>query len=399
MSLWDGPRRARPEEFAEAMRFTDRVFRPGQSGRRIVQSQYPHVYRDEAAYARRLLLLRHEGELVGCVAIHPMTLRLGAARLQVGGIGIVGTHPERRGEGIMTTLLQDAIERMRHAGCAVSVLGGDRQRYARFGWEHAGVRIVHQLTERSLGPPSAADRKQPMQRLQAGDRGLLARIRRLSDTRAFGVARAAGDMAPLLCRKSKQTWTCTAGRRFAYVVVGGANRRARPYAAIDEFGGDPELTLVLFRRLLARAPDRRLSVISGPNGDEQALLVPVSASWSRLSDGMAQILDTGRVIEQLQPELRRRAAELGLSGTFSLYTTDQALPPADLLLPRAKGSSHDGVRRQHLRLNRLELVELLLGSVPLQERFAGHDGISARALSTLAPLLPLPLHIPSLNHI
>jgi len=69
MNAWDGPRRARPDEFGEAMRFTDLVFRPGQTGRRILQRQYPHAYREGAAFSRRLLILRHGGDLVGCVGL------------------------------------------------------------------------------------------------------------------------------------------------------------------------------------------------------------------------------------------------------------------------------------------------------------------------------------------
>ena len=58
------------------MRFTDMVFRPGQTGRLILQRQYPHAYRDTPEYERRLLLVRDEGQVVGCLAIHPMTIRV-----------------------------------------------------------------------------------------------------------------------------------------------------------------------------------------------------------------------------------------------------------------------------------------------------------------------------------
>ena len=73
MNAWDGPRRARPDEFGEAMRFTDLVFRPGQTGRRIVQRQYPHAYREGAAFSR-----------------HPRQV----SRADAGGI-----HPGRRIQG------------------------------------------------------------------------------------------------------------------------------------------------------------------------------------------------------------------------------------------------------------------------------------------------------------
>ncbi|MEC8929817.1 MAG: GNAT family N-acetyltransferase, partial [Candidatus Latescibacterota bacterium] len=131
MAQFTTPRPARLNEYAEAMAFTDRVFRPGQKGRRIVESQYPHAYRETASYARRLLLMRDAAEgdrLVGCLGVHPMRLRLGAATITAGGIGVVGADPARRGEGIMTRLLKEALPRMREAGHAISILGGDRQR-------------------------------------------------------------------------------------------------------------------------------------------------------------------------------------------------------------------------------------------------------------------------------
>ena len=396
MSEWEGPRRARPEEFSEAMRFTDMVFRPGQKGRRIVQRQYPHAYREEAGFVRRLLLLRHNGELVGCIGVHPMMLRLGAARLSAGGIGIVGAHPERRGEGIMTRLLDEAIRQMRSAGHAVSVLGGDRQRYARFGWENAGVRNVYELTARSLGKATGADR---VLRLQDPDAAMCRRIRRLSGGSAYGVERKLGDIRPLLVRNGKEAWICQEGRRFAYAVAGGAGRTNRPYTAIHEFGGDAELILALFRRLMQRSARGVLSVVAGPNPEEQALLVPVSAGWSREIDGMTQILDVTRVVEQLRPELVRRATATRVSGSFELHVncTGGTWQQATLDLGGSRGRAK--VRPYHLRLDQLELVELLFGSIPIEERFGHHRGIPAGALHRLAAILPLPLHIPSLNHI
>ena len=395
MDEWDGPRRARPDEFGEAMRFTDLVFRPGQKGHRILQRQYPHAYRDDAPHTRRLLILRHDGDLVGCVAVHPMTLRLGVARVSAGGIGIVGTHPERRGEGIMTRLLHEAIQRMRSAGHAVSVLGGDRQRYGRFGWENAGVRIVYHITARSLGKPTAAERALRLQRVHKNpDMSFCRRIQRLSRERCFGVVRPLGDVPHLLVRNGKEAWFCQVGGRFAYAVVGGTERQNRPYASIHEFGGDPELTLALFRRLLPRSESGVLSVVAGPNADEQALLGPVSTGWFRMADGMTQILDVARVVQQVLPELRRRASAHRVGGRFDLQVAGvDGTPQRGTLDLGGHGRAH------RLRLDQRELVELLFGCLPVDERFGAHAGISDSARRILAVILPLPLHIPSLNHI
>jgi predicted N-acetyltransferase YhbS len=394
MSDWEGPRPSRLDEFGEAMRFTDLVFRPGQKGRRIVQRQYPHAYREEAGFARRLLILRHRGDIVGCVAIHPMVLRIGVARIRAGGIGIVGTHPERRGEGIMSRLLTACIQRMRSSGNAISVLGGDRQRYGRFGWENAGVRTLYELTTRSLGPPSAAARGLHIQRLpREPDVAVCRRIQRLCEARPVGVQRSLADIAPLLVRGGKETWFCEARGRFAYAVAGGENRRNRPYTSIFEFGGDAVLSLALLRRLLQKSDRGQLSVVAGPNGDEHALLSPVSVSWSRMADGMTMVLDVERLVQQVQPELRRRAGRFGVGGLFKLQVAcvDDTIQYVTIDLGR--GRSH------RLRLDQRQLVELLFGCLPLEERFASHEGLSAGARRMLSTILPLPLYIPPLNHI
>lgn len=393
MSQWQGPRWARPNEFSEAMRFTDTVFRPGQSGRRIVQRQYPHAYRDQPSFARRLLLLRDQGELVGCLAVHPIVLRLGSARVTAGGIGVVGTHPERRGEGIMSCLLNDAIQRMRLAGHAVSVLGGDRQRYGRFGWENAGVRMVYHVTARSL----AAAGEIPRVRVRRWPRGpsaaLLRRIREISAARPFGVERRTADFVPLIERVGKTGWYCEAEGAFAYAVSGGPSRAARPITAVHEMGGDPQLCRVLLHWLVQRTESGVLSVIAGPNPDEEQLLTPNSATWIRLADGMVSMLNLPRLIAQLTPELRRRARQQGTSGRFELSIT------------RVDGSSATatldlgGRGRHRIRLGQRELIELLFGTQPADERFASHCGLSASGLGSLEAILPLPLHIPSLNHI
>lgn len=385
------PRQAQLAQFAEAMAFTDLVFRPGQKGRRIVQRQYPHVYRDEAAYARRLLIVRDAGAIVGCMAVHPLTVRLGAARVRAAGVGIVGTHPDRRGEGIMTRMLEAAIARMDRAGCALSVLGGDRQRYGHFGWENGGVRTVFHVTARSLGVPSPAERRLRLERIpQTADVALCRRIHRLAAARPYAVDRGLGDIHPLLVRDGKEAWTCRDGRRFAYVVAGGPQRRPRPYESVHEFGGDADLALAMIRRLLPRAERAQLSVIAGP--DQVGLLQGVSATWYSMCDGMVNILSLPRLLLQLRPELARRAAARGLAASYR-FELDGGAAAGDLDLG-------GGGSRHRVRLDRHELVSLFFGCLSLDEAFAGQvgDGLSSAALAGLARILPLPLHIPSLDH-
>ena len=398
----DNPRLARPGEFAEAMRFTDMVFRPGQKGRLILQRQYPHAYRDTPEYARRLLLVRDEGEIVGSLAIHPLTIRVEGARLVTGGIGIVGTHPRRRGEGIMSAMLEDAVRRMERSGYALSVLGGDRQRYGWFGWEDGGTRNTFELTTRLLGVPSPAEATLRLQRFDPTSEALCRRLRRLASSRPYWVERPLKEMAPLFSRRDRETWVCQVGRRIAYVACGGPNRRPRPCQRIDEIGGDGELALGMVRILMRRHRVDRLAVTTGPNPDEVSLVQPFSSSWQRTCDGMIKIVDLPVLVRQLRPLLLRRARRAGVGGSVRLEMTDSKQVA---LLELGKGTQH------RLAMRDRSFVHLFFGMLPLAESLGAGGAQPAAAASCppavggqaalrkLAVILPLPLYIPPLNHI
>ncbi|MEC7843612.1 MAG: GNAT family N-acetyltransferase [Candidatus Latescibacterota bacterium] len=400
----DRPRLARPGEFAEAMRFTDMVFRPGQNGRLIVQRQYPHAYRDTPEYERRLLLVRDEGQVVGCLAIHPMTIRVEEARLTTGGIGIVGTHPRRRGEGIMSAMLDDAIRRMERSGFALSVLGGDRQRYGWFGWEDGGAKNTFELTTRLLGAPSPTEAALQLQRFSPSttSAALCRRLRRLTSSRPYWVERPLVDVAPLFDRRDRETWVCEAGGRLAYVTCGGPDRQPRPYQRIDEIGGDGELALGMVRNLMRRYRLDRLTATTGPNPDEVSLVQPFSSNWRRTCDCMIKIIDLATLVEQLRALLLKRARRARVGGTFQLEMTDSKQLA---LLKLGRGPQH------RLAMPDRSFVHLFFGMLPLAESLAATASPSSAAASCrpavggrvalrkLADILPLPFYIPPLNHI
>ena len=386
----EAPRIARLEDYSEAMAFTDMVFRPGQKGRLILQQQYPHAYRRTAQHVKRLLTVRHEGAITGCLATHPMVIRVGSARLRTGGIGIVGTHPQHRGQGIMTAMLRDAIRRMEHRRYALSILGGDRQRYGWFGWENGGTRNTFEVSTRIAGKPNAADRSLKLRRFQPTDR-LCRRLRRLGARRHCWVERPLDDMARLFRRNGRETWVCERGRQLAYVVLGGAQRRSRPYERIDEAGGEASLVRAMVRVLMNRFGLDELTATAGPNADETAFYLPLSQSWQRSCDCMIKIVDLSELVAQLRPLLVGRARAAGVGGCFRLTMTDSG--------QEAEMNLGKGPRRK-LTLPDRSFVHLFFGIQPLTEIVAGSSAdTSSKALAALDALLPLPLYIPPVNHI
>ena len=380
----DAPRPARADEFAEVMDFIDLNFRSGWQGRFILQGHYPHLYQNKPEFMRRVILVRDQGSLVGSLAIHPLMLRLDGCYLKTGGIGAVGTHPERRGEGIMSLLLRDAIERMHRDGCALSVLGGDRQRYGWFGWENGGVRNLFTLTLRHLGKPTPAERRLPLQRMEFTG-AVCRKLREISRGRPYWVERSPRDIQPLFERHSREVWTCRQGRHFAYLALGGAGLRPRPYERIDEAGGDPELVAAMARVLMVRYRRDRLTAITGPNPEEIELFRPYSSTWTRTTDCMIRIVNLPLLLDGLKKLLQRRARAAGVRGTFC-FTMEDAGQTGTLKL--GQGPVHQ------VRLSSRDMVTLFFGVLPVGEVFGPQI-----AFAKLDRLLPLPLYIPPLNHV
>ncbi|MEE2657399.1 MAG: GNAT family N-acetyltransferase [Candidatus Latescibacterota bacterium] len=382
-------------DYDEAMRFTDLVFRPGQRGRRIVESQYPHLYRQEPGHARRLMILRDGegglGPIIGCIGVHPISLRSDEARISVGGIGIVGAHPERRGEGIMTRLLHAAITRMQRQRKAVSVLTGDRLRYGRFGWENGGCSNLFSLTPRSTGEVNA-NRSLRLLRLSNGARrSVWKRIADIADRQPYGVVRNRMEQHAVMLRKGKEGWYCHSGERFAYAVLSGPNRKSRPYVRVDEVGGESQLVQQILCQLMQRFHLSRLDGLSGPNPEEVEHFQSISESWSRITDGMVRVNDISLLCQQLEPLLRRRARNLALRGVVR-FINPEGGDPGILRLGR-------GGRSYRIELDRQQLTRLLFGLVPVSEQASDTAGLSCACRSLLNPLLPIPLYLPLLNRV
>ena len=79
------------------------------------------------------------------------------------GIGTVSVHHRARSKGYMRLLMHQAIADMYDAGAAYSFLGGQRQRYRYYGYEHAGTKLNASMSLRNITMtwPSLRDQETP----------------------------------------------------------------------------------------------------------------------------------------------------------------------------------------------------------------------------------------------
>ena len=121
-------------------------------------SLLPKLYGQEACAQPVHTLLLENGTPAGLFALQVSEFQIAGMPLRVGWIGTVCVLPEFRGRGHLAHLMEEADRQLRVQGCALAVLGGQRQRYRRFGYELGGTQWQFTVTARNLrGLPEPGD--------------------------------------------------------------------------------------------------------------------------------------------------------------------------------------------------------------------------------------------------
>ncbi len=89
---------------------------------------YPGFHREHTRVAYK------QGQLAGALRITTDTIRIGEARLKMGGLGWISVDDQFRGQGVARSLLLDALAYMRAQNYHVSMLFGVVDFYHRYGF-------------------------------------------------------------------------------------------------------------------------------------------------------------------------------------------------------------------------------------------------------------------------
>lgn len=108
------------------------------------------AYGDNVDSRRDHILVTHNKKPIGLVLTYPRHYQMGNESVLSIGIGTVSAHPDYRGQGIMQTMMNTALERCKVEGAAFMSLGGQRQRYATFGFENVSAHPVYSFNTRNF---------------------------------------------------------------------------------------------------------------------------------------------------------------------------------------------------------------------------------------------------------
>ena len=111
----------------------------------------PKAYADNAPdFSDWHFLAKQENRIRAMVACRPLEMNMLDKKLSCGFIGTVSVHPYSRGEGHMKYLMKMAMDNAKERGHDLMILGGQRQRYNYFGFEHMGVSMHYSVNTTNL---------------------------------------------------------------------------------------------------------------------------------------------------------------------------------------------------------------------------------------------------------
>src|SRR5215208_6694666 len=338
----------------------ERVFADGS---RIVIVNHPSGTSD--------IVLQLHGRQISRVVIVPMVMRIGAAVVRMDGIGGVSTEEEFRNRGYSRRVMETAVQQMRQGDAALSTLFGIEDFYQKFGYETTGPEYTVVVPLADAGAPTRSlPRGWRFRPLTVDDMPAVMRLYHANTRRATGalVRLDAGDdpsetkrlagVNPDARKIGLRAWNrlqgiavepgedaCRvlvdqSGRIGAYAWFGanwwmGVRRRDLPGAfhIAEGMARDAEVadTLLVACRTWAEE--------AGSDGDGIALAISAEGpvAWAAAYEGgqmlgvytrggnfMGRVLDLGRLLRLLQPELaaRVRSARLPFQGRLTFRTDE-----------------------------------------------------------------------------
>ncbi len=347
------------------------------------------------------LIAKDGSRIISNVDVLELAFIYGSASVRCGGIANVATHPDYRGRGAASTLLNEAHNIMRRRGMALSLLSTEIPKfYAPHGyvpWERAETTL---LEPRDSGPGKDVRALDPK-----SDPVLLKEMRSRYFRRFIG-----GLERPDKVWEQQFTWT----RHYpiedvSLGMVAEAHGQPQAYlrttvhpgtgvAGIAEFAcreGAADSVAALAKAFAREVAKRQLKAISLPAAAHElaAALSPMTAAAAtgRNSSYMLNILDFASFLEAIKPDLASRTLtpEAPATGRVLISCDEQAtileVEAGSVAIVSASGDE----ALPKAALDPAQWVEVFLGVQPFSTQpFAKHSRLGESEINLLDALFP-----------
>lgn len=377
-------------DFEEAMDFLNLIF--GASRPHDFAKMLPAIYQPKDENMGWNCAIRRNGRIRAMTGLFPMELRLGDSTLRMGGIGGVSSHPNERGAGHMTELMNHCVAKMRAEGHDLSWLSGLRQRYGRFGYEICGTRIAVHVNKtnlrHALPGKECAVRFEP---LQSDDTESIRQALRLHDARLVRAVRTVDNFhqKAISWHKHPHAALDKSGKLVGYLV---SNKEG---SGVDEFVAEtPAVAVDMAHAWVSQIePNGSIFHISPGSLDiirelgvfAEKIEINHGGSW--LIFNWERVLDAAMKTRARLITMRDGALNLGVK-EFGVYRLEAA---------NGQAACRACAEKPDIECDASTAMRLLFGPLwpetlkdqPLENARAGSD-----AGFLLRSWLPLPLHLP-----
>ena len=319
-----------------------------------------------------------EGRLCGCLGMLVFPLRVCDTVLRVGYLGSMAVHPRVRGQGTMGTLMQKQIERGVELGLDLMVLGGQRQRYQRSGFETGGASYVYSIS-RSNVRHALADVDASALTLRRMEQRDVPQMLALYDSQIVAGARREENFIATLRSYRREAWTVLAqGESVGYISA-----TADGQTIGEIMMQDPALILPAIKVWMGERELKLLHVSAAPY--DRALgeqLAPLCESFS---------LNPSIMIRVLKPETT-------LAAYMKLKNTVSPLSPGRVVVGwEGMGAYAFSVCGGEITVSKTDETPLdTLSQIEFHQLLFGYNRFAAPKTKAEIPenWFPLPVHIP-----
>ena len=338
-------------------------------------------------------IVLRDGEIAGALRLTTDTIRLGEARLKMGGLGWVTTDPKHRHRGVCSALIEDTLDYMRQHGYHVSMLFGIPNFYHRFGYATtlADYSITLDVAELSHGAPGAYHPRQ----MKPGDIPAVQRIHRENNADVTcSLIRSAAHFTNKWSRiEHASVLTNEQGKVAGYIVAHAGDAYYHvTEAGIEHAGVAPDL-MAHSARASQEAYRSRVRFDVPPEHPLAHVLAQFESVHetriSRERGGMMTFVDLEESLECLIPEWEARTAKTGLAEQHVHATI--VVDGAPYLVRGHHGAIDvtPEMGENKFAVSRVELMRLVTGYAHFDDvYYAQRRLISAEARRFLSALFP-----------
>lgn len=135
------------DDYDELLAFLNRVF--GYQTENGFDRFLPVMWRRDDAHMGKHFAIRDGTRIIAAIGVYPLRVHIGKTELCIATCGNVGTEEAYRGRNCMRELMGAAMAELDAIGADAARLGGQRQRYERYGFAPVGTLYTHRLNRKN----------------------------------------------------------------------------------------------------------------------------------------------------------------------------------------------------------------------------------------------------------